>query len=364
MKVVSLLIACVVSVLLLAAWGKQDDPRDRDLKKLLSIAQEVNRLGKEDARANEQKINSLVKDGDVIIARLTGLRPDGDREKFDKEAAKLITEAAKKWDPELLEEMLLSKEKASEAITRAKLGQIRNSLQNRLFDTNAHPTTEEGLIALTKSGEGFLPAMIGDELLKDGWDRPFVYRSPGQGYILLSTGSDGKEGTGDDIVVDNSLKMDEVEETTSEANDTGVTAADPPGKEAPPAKVPVKIPRDKLQNHIFEVDPEVKEETAFLLMKLKKNIEDPIVSGQCIRRIEYSREKAFPAILNFMTGLDHTKEKDGEVGEKLFRSMSEMAKEFWGYENEYNYARFESEKEKKGAILEMKEVWQNYLTEK
>jgi hypothetical protein len=40
---------------------------------------------------------------------------------------------------------------------------------------------------------------LGDVPLQDAWGRPFVYRPLQEGYLLLSTGPDGLQGSGDDL---------------------------------------------------------------------------------------------------------------------------------------------------------------------
>jgi len=72
------------------------------------------------------------------------------------------------------------------------------------IDTGTFPTAAQGLKALLVKPDGVAnwhgPYI--KSLQKDPWDKPYVYRVPGNGkrpYDLFSTGPDGQEGGGDDI---------------------------------------------------------------------------------------------------------------------------------------------------------------------
>jgi general secretion pathway protein G len=73
-----------------------------------------------------------------------------------------------------------------------------------MVDTGRFPTQAEGLDALVHQPAG-TPAWHRqmDDMPKDGWGWPFIYRFPGKkdpgSYDLISVGPDGKEGTPDDI---------------------------------------------------------------------------------------------------------------------------------------------------------------------
>jgi general secretion pathway protein G len=87
-------------------------------------------------------------------------------------------------------------------------GSIGKALDAYRFDMSAYPTTDEGLAALfqpaSKGKEDSRykgPYMQGNfEELKDPWEKPYEYRSPGEinedGYDLWSTGPDGKDDGG------------------------------------------------------------------------------------------------------------------------------------------------------------------------
>ena len=74
-------------------------------------------------------------------------------------------------------------------------------------DCSRYPTTEEGIQVLIQQPSN-LPEWKGPYLKKRGiprdpWQRPYVFRCPGQhntdGYDLYCLGPDGQEGGGDDI---------------------------------------------------------------------------------------------------------------------------------------------------------------------
>lgn len=91
--------------------------------------------------------------------------------------------------------------------TRVQLKAIKDALEQYKLDNGQYPTTEQGLKALVEkptappSPTRWRQYM--EKLPKDGWDRDFIYISPGLGraFELRSVGPDGKEGTEDDIDV-------------------------------------------------------------------------------------------------------------------------------------------------------------------
>ena len=89
-------------------------------------------------------------------------------------------------------------------IARIQLGEFEGALQYYSFDTGRFPTTAEGLQALVQNPSGS-DSWRGPYLRKgvpnDPWERPYIYRSPGDhsDFDLCSVGADGIEGTDDDI---------------------------------------------------------------------------------------------------------------------------------------------------------------------
>lgn len=92
----------------------------------------------------------------------------------------------------------VDKSKVKTAETQVKM--LRGSLQTYRLDVGGYPTTEQGLGALMRS-PGDIPSWEGpyleDELPKDPWNNPYIYKSPVdnlQGFALYSQGADGKPG--------------------------------------------------------------------------------------------------------------------------------------------------------------------------
>jgi general secretion pathway protein G len=94
-------------------------------------------------------------------------------------------------------------ERADEAKTKiaaADLKSLDTALKLYRLDVGSYPTTEQGLNALmSTAGKG--PYLERKPL--DPWGRLYQYRYPGvhnvRGYDLFSLGSDGKEGSSDNI---------------------------------------------------------------------------------------------------------------------------------------------------------------------
>ena len=90
-------------------------------------------------------------------------------------------------------------------VAKIQLAEFESALQLYSFDIGRLPTTAEGLQALIQNPSGSEswkgPYMSKPVIPTDPWDRPYIYKSPGDhgDYDLSSAGADGVEGTADDI---------------------------------------------------------------------------------------------------------------------------------------------------------------------
>ena len=91
--------------------------------------------------------------------------------------------------------------KAKRTAAKAQINNFMTALGSYKLDTGTFPTTEQGLNALrvkpsqelTQWAGPYLPA----EVPKDPWDRPYLYKFPGDHSDepdLLSLGADGQPG--------------------------------------------------------------------------------------------------------------------------------------------------------------------------
>jgi|WetSurMetagenome_2_1015567.scaffolds.fasta_scaffold460369_1 general secretion pathway protein G len=108
------------------------------------------------------------------------------------------------------------REQAKVGTTKIQLKSIEDALEYFKTDVGRYPTTEEGLQALNSSeqlqDEELVKKWHGPYLgketkqfsLKDSWDHDYRYTCPGEHnpktFDLFSAGTDGQEGTEDDIV--------------------------------------------------------------------------------------------------------------------------------------------------------------------
>ena len=92
----------------------------------------------------------------------------------------------------------VDKSKVKTADTQVKM--LRGSLQTYRLDVGSYPNTEQGLAALMHKPAdvaNWQGPYLEDELPKDPWNNPYVYKSPVdnlQGFALYSQGADGKPG--------------------------------------------------------------------------------------------------------------------------------------------------------------------------
>jgi len=89
--------------------------------------------------------------------------------------------------------------KSQAKVAKAQIDALQKALDQYRIDTGRYPATEQGLaVLLARPADE--PKWSGPYLAKavpaDPWDRPYVYRMPGQhgDYDLLSQGRDGRAG--------------------------------------------------------------------------------------------------------------------------------------------------------------------------
>lgn len=84
-----------------------------------------------------------------------------------------------------------------------QINALKASLDLFFIDVGRYPTEREGLQALMR-GDGINrwsgPYIQQSELPVDPWGNAYAYRVDGNGYRLISFGSDGREGEGDDQI--------------------------------------------------------------------------------------------------------------------------------------------------------------------
>ena len=80
--------------------------------------------------------------------------------------------------------------KSEVQVARAQIDALEKALDQYRLEKRRYPTAEEGLAAVQPYLKKQLP--------NDPWGRPYVYKSGGQEFELLSLGRDGKSGGGGD----------------------------------------------------------------------------------------------------------------------------------------------------------------------
>lgn len=89
--------------------------------------------------------------------------------------------------------------KSETKTARAQIDSLGKALDQYRIDVGQYPSTEQGLAALNQNvandakwGGPYLKKSVP----KDPWDRPYLYKSPGEhgDYDLFSFGKDGQQG--------------------------------------------------------------------------------------------------------------------------------------------------------------------------
>lgn len=99
-------------------------------------------------------------------------------------------------------------DRARQTQAKSQIRELESTLDLFRLDVGRYPTNEEGLQALRVKPagvEGWDGPYLAKDVPLDPWNRPYVYRFPGQhgDYDLVAFGSDaqeGGEGNAEDIV--------------------------------------------------------------------------------------------------------------------------------------------------------------------
>ena len=84
--------------------------------------------------------------------------------------------------------------------TVTQMNILENALESYRLDMGDYPTTEQGLQALVEApagAEGWYGPYLQKKVPTDNWNKPFIYRYPGEehdGYEIISYGKDGVPG--------------------------------------------------------------------------------------------------------------------------------------------------------------------------
>jgi len=104
-------------------------------------------------------------------------------------------------------QFIKQEEKATAKATKAQIELLGTALDTFRLDVGRYPTSQEGLQALTQKPGGverWDGPYLKKEVPPDPWNKPYVYKSPGEHgpYDIISYGADGSpggDGTGRDI---------------------------------------------------------------------------------------------------------------------------------------------------------------------
>jgi general secretion pathway protein G len=90
--------------------------------------------------------------------------------------------------------------KSETKTAKAQIDALGKALDQYRIDTGSYPNTEQGLAALNKnpgSSEKWSGPYLKKNVPNDPWDRPYIYKYPGEhggDYDLYSLGKDGQQG--------------------------------------------------------------------------------------------------------------------------------------------------------------------------
>jgi general secretion pathway protein G len=96
-------------------------------------------------------------------------------------------------------QFIKQEEKATAKAAKAQIELFGTALDTFRLDVGRYPTTQEGLQALTQKPGGverWDGPYLKKEVPPDPWNKPYLYKSPGEHgpYDILSYGADGVPG--------------------------------------------------------------------------------------------------------------------------------------------------------------------------
>lgn len=90
--------------------------------------------------------------------------------------------------------------KSETKTAKAQIDALGKALDQYRIDTGSYPSSEQGLAALNKnpgSSEKWSGPYLKKDVPNDPWDKPYIYKHPGEhggDYDLYSLGKDGQQG--------------------------------------------------------------------------------------------------------------------------------------------------------------------------
>ncbi|MGZ8270879.1 MAG: type II secretion system major pseudopilin GspG [Methylophilus sp.] len=90
--------------------------------------------------------------------------------------------------------------KSETKTAKAQIDALGKALDQYRIDTGSYPSSEQGLAALNKnpgSSEKWSGPYLKKDVPNDPWDKPYLYKNPGEhggDYDLYSLGKDGQQG--------------------------------------------------------------------------------------------------------------------------------------------------------------------------
>lgn len=87
-------------------------------------------------------------------------------------------------------------DRANYRLAEAQVQTLAQQVQSYQMDTGTLPTTLDDLVTQPGNVAGWLGPYVKASALNDPWNRPYVYRVPGdsQAFELISLGADGQPG--------------------------------------------------------------------------------------------------------------------------------------------------------------------------
>lgn len=104
----------------------------------------------------------------------------------------------------LVSRLLDKSDDAKKQLASVSMGTLKNALDMYRLKNSRYPSTDEGLQALIEqpaTAKNWGGPFVEPNQINDPWNQPYRYESSGpKNFKIICVGSDGQEGTEDDVV--------------------------------------------------------------------------------------------------------------------------------------------------------------------
>lgn len=178
----------IIVILLLVSCGRSIEKQARD---------QVRRLSNADLEKKQVSVFNVNEMGDVATAEIDIHTAVKMRRKDGNWLIEEIRLGNRKWED--IHRIVEALEQVRRNDTMADMERIRDAVMNYIQQNGPLPLETDFVTMINLLSPGFLE----EPIREDAWDNPFILLVTNEGFQIRSTGSDGRPGNSDDLVLNN-----------------------------------------------------------------------------------------------------------------------------------------------------------------